>query len=320
MLGVSERFACRVTGQHRATQRHQSATTTPADPDAVLRAWLRDYAKDHPRRGFRPAYHDARGEGWNINHKKIQRLWREEGLRVPQQRRRKRRGTSTTTDTPTADAPDRVWAADFQFDATTDGRPIKLVSIVDEHTRECLGGMVERSITGEDLIAELDRLAAQRGTHPAVLRCDNGPELACAAMTDWAGGQVGLHFIPPGEPWRNGYVESFNSRIRDECLNINSFWSLAQARVVIGDWKHDYNHHRAAIPPWATNRQRATLLAVATDERLSQVVHRFTRSRSSGDVLWRRSIDRLSMNCVSRTGESHQRNIEPYGGWFHGLR
>jgi putative transposase len=138
----------------------------------------------------------------------------------------------------------RVWAVDFQFDVTTDGRPIKIASIVDEHTRECLGGMVERSITGERLIDELDRLSAQRGTHPAVLRCDNGPELACSAMADWSAGQVGLHFIPPGEPWRNGYIESFNSRIRDECLNINSFWSLAQARVVIGDWKHDYNHYR----------------------------------------------------------------------------
>jgi transposase InsO family protein len=143
-----------------------------------------------------------------------------------------------------ADAPDRVWAVDFQFDVTTDGRPIKIVSIIDEHTRECLGGMVERCITGEHLIDELDRVAAQRGTYPAVLRCDNGPELACSAMADWASGRVGLHFIPPGEPWRNGYVESFNSRIRDECLNINSFWSLAQARVVISDWKHDYNHHR----------------------------------------------------------------------------
>jgi len=244
MLGVSERFACRVSGQHRAAQRHKPASTTPEDPDAALRAWLRDYAKDHPRGGFRPAYHDARAEGWIVNHTKIQRLWREEGLRVPQRRRRKRHGTSTAPPTVTADAPNRVWAVDFQFDVTTDGRPIKIVSIVDEHTRECLGGMVERSITGEHLIAELDRLAAERGTFPAVLRCDNGPELACAAMADWAAGQVGLHFIPPGEPWRNGYVESFNSRIRDECLNINSFWSLAQARIVINDWKHDYNHHR----------------------------------------------------------------------------
>ena len=92
------------------------------------------------------------------------------------------------------------------------------------------------------MAAELDRIAAHRGTHPQVLCWDNGPELACSAMADWATGHVGLHFIPPGEPWRNGYVESFNSRIRDECLNINSFWSLAQARIIISDWKHDYNH------------------------------------------------------------------------------
>lgn len=102
----------------------------------------------------------------------------------------------------TADAPDRVWAVDFQFDVTTDGRPIKIVSIVDEHTRECLGGLVERSITGEHLIAELRHVAVERGSLPLVLRCDNGPELelACAAMAEWAHGHVGLHFIPPGEP------------------------------------------------------------------------------------------------------------------------
>jgi transposase InsO family protein len=242
-MGVSERFACAVTGQNRTTQRRQPAATTPADPDAAMRTWLRTYAKSHPRWGFRRAYHDARGEGWIVNHKKIQRLWREEGLRVPQRRRRKRLGASTIPGPPTADAPNRVWAVDFQFDATTDGRPIKIVSILDEHTRECLGGLVERSITGENLIAELDWLGAERG-YPAVLRCDNGPELACAAMGDWAGDRVGLSFIPPGEPWRNGYVESFNSRVRDECLNINAFWSLTQARVVISDWKHEYNHHR----------------------------------------------------------------------------
>jgi putative transposase len=242
-MSVSERFACRVTGQNRTTQRRPPTPTTPADPDAALRDWLQAWAKDHPRRGFRNAYHDARDEGWHVNHKKIQRLWREEGLRVPQKRRRKRLGTSTTPNPPKADAPNRVWAVDFQFDATTDGRPVKIVSIVDEHTRECLGGLVERSITGEDLLDELDRIAAGR-SYPAVLRCDNGPELACQAMADWAGGRVGLSFIPPGEPWRNGYVESFNSRIRDECLNINIFWSLAQARVVISDWKEDYNHRR----------------------------------------------------------------------------
>ena len=243
VMKVSERFACRVAGQHRSTQRHRPVSQTVADPDAALREWLRDWAKGHPRWGFRRAYHFARAEGWNVNHKKVQRLWREEGLRIPQRRRRKRVGTSTTSNAPRADAPNRVWAVDFQFDATTGGRPIKIVSIIDEHTRECLGGLVERSITADDLIGELDRLAAQRG-HPVVMRCDNGPELACAAMSDWAAGRVGLSFIPPGEPWRNGYVESFNSRVRDECLNINVFWSLAQARVVISDWKREYNWER----------------------------------------------------------------------------
>ncbi|MGY1962584.1 IS3 family transposase [Nocardia gipuzkoensis] len=242
LFGMSERAACRVTGQHRSTQRRPPADQRGTDPDSGLREWLRQWAKTHPRQGFRRAYHSARAEGWAVNHKKIQRLWRTEGLRVPVRRRRKRLGSSTVTDV-TADAPNRVWATDFQFDATDDGRPVKIVSIVDEHTRECLGGLVERSITADRLIDELDRIAAERG-YPAVLRCDNGPELACSAMADWAGERVGLAFIPPGQPWRNGYIESFNGRLRDECLNINSFWSLTQARVVITDWKTDYNQRR----------------------------------------------------------------------------
>ena len=136
-----------------------------------------------------------------------------------------------------------MWAVDFQFDVTTDERPVKIVSIIDEHTRECLGGMVERSITGEDLIAELDRLAAQRGAFPAVLWCDNGPELACSAMADWAAGQVGLHFVPGS---RGAAATSSRSTPASptNASTSNSFWSLAQARVVISDWKRDYNHHR----------------------------------------------------------------------------
>ncbi len=106
-----------------------------------------------------------------------------------------------------------MWAVDVQFDSTTVGRPAKIVSIVDEHIRECLGGLVERSITADRLIDELDRLAAVRG-YPAVLRCGNGPKLACATMADWAGERVGLACIPPGQPWRNGYIESFNGRLR----------------------------------------------------------------------------------------------------------
>lgn len=258
---------------------------TQADPDAALRSWLRDWARAHPRRGFRNAYADARGEGCNVNHKKIQRLWREEGLRVPQRRRRKRLGTSTAPDRPTADAPNLVWAVDFQFDATTDGRPIKLVSVIDEHTRECLTNLVGRSVTADVLVDELDHLAMQRG-YPAVLRCDNGPELACEAMAEWAGERVGLSFIPPGEPWRNGYVESFNSRVRDECLNINIFWSLAQARVAITDWKDDYNHRRRHS---SLGYQAPAVYAAAC-------THRGTTFTPNGSVLgvrpraWRRSL------------------------------
>jgi putative transposase len=128
-------------------------------------------------------------------------------------------------------------------DATTNGRPIKIASIVDEHTQECLGGLVARSITGDVLIDELDRIAISRG-YPQVLRSDSGPELACAAMADWVAERVGLAFIPPGQQRRNVYIESFNGRLRDECLNINAFWSLTHAKVVITDWKDEYNHHR----------------------------------------------------------------------------
>jgi putative transposase len=129
VMQVSERFACRVTGQHRTTQRHRRASETLADRDAALRAWLRQWAKQHPRWGFRRAYHAARAEGWVVNHKRLQRLWREEGLRVPQRRRRKRVGASTAAEIEVAAAPNRVWAVDFQFDAgninttTTDPTP-----------------------------------------------------------------------------------------------------------------------------------------------------------------------------------------------------
>ncbi len=241
-MRLSERMACLVVGQHRSTQRHVPQSESVDDADADLREWLRDYAKKHPRWGWKRAYHDSRAEGWGVNHKKIQRLWREEGLRVPVRRRRKRVGT-TTAPIDRATGPNQVWAADFQFDATTDGKAVKVVSIVDEHTRESLGGLVERSITSDALTAELDRIVATRG-RPIVLRSDNGPEFACHTMADWAGQASGLWFIPPGQPWRNPFIESFNVRLRDECLNINEFWSLTQARMTITDWKHQYNHHR----------------------------------------------------------------------------
>ena len=136
-----------------------------------------------------------------------------------------------------------VWAVDIQFDVDERGKAIKNCSIVDEHTRVCLGGLVERSITAERFTSHLDELVAKHGA-PLVLRSDNGPEFISQAVSDWAGTRTGLSYIPPGQPWRNGYVESFNSRLRDECLNINSFYSLLHARVLISDWKHEHNHER----------------------------------------------------------------------------
>jgi putative transposase len=116
-----------------------------------------------------------------------------------------------------------VWAIDFQFDSTTDDRPVEILSVVDEHTPECLGGLVERSITGEVLATELNRITATRGGGLAVLRLDNGPEMIAAALAEWAGTRTGMLFIPPGEPWHNPFIESFNGHLRDECLNIHLF-------------------------------------------------------------------------------------------------
>lgn len=261
---MSEQMACRLGGLSRSAYRRPLKGDTTADPDRALRERLRAWAKTYPRYGHRRAYHDARAEGWVANRKKIQRLWRDEGLRVPQRRRRKRVGSSTV-DQPTADAPNVVWAVDFQFDADEQGRPIKICSIVDEHTRECIGGLVERSITADRLTTHLEELVAVRGA-PAVLRSDNGPEFISEAMADWVGTRTGLSYIPPGSPWHNGYVESFNSRLRDECLNINSFHSLLHAQVMIGDWT-------------STTITAALLARLPTPSRVRSAMHPSNRNR-----------------------------------------
>ena len=235
---VSERLACRLVGLSRSAFRRPLQADTPDDPDLALRAWLRDYARQHPRWGYRRAYVDARNDGWQVNHKKIQRLWVEEGLRVVVKRRRKRVGVSTVPAVVAKSAGD-VWSIDFQFDSTITGKPVKILSIVDEHTRECLGGIVDYSITGLDLAEQLDVLAIERGI-PGALRMDNGPELISNAVAAWAS-ETERVFIPPGQPWRNGFIESFNGKLRDECLSINQFYSLGHAKGIIGLWKEEYN-------------------------------------------------------------------------------
>jgi putative transposase len=243
-FGVSERRACRISGQHRSTQR--LAPRRPSDEEQALRAFLRHFARQRPRWGWRRAAKQARREGRVVNDKRIQRLWREEGLRVPTRPRKKPlRGISAGVGAFSPIAPDAIWALDFQYDTTADGRTIKLLNIVDEFTRQALAVVVERSIDADRVVATLERLVVERGTAPAYLRFDHGPEFIAHAVADWCRFTgAGSMFIDPGSPWQNAWVESFNSRMRDELLNLWRFDSLLEAKVLIEDWRIDYNSRR----------------------------------------------------------------------------
>lgn len=241
-FGVSERRACRVVGQHRSTQRR--CPRPEPEADVKLRRRLRRFAREHPRLGWRKAHPVVRREGWAVNHKKLRRLWREEGLVRPAPAKRKVRRPGTGGQLFRAEYPNHVWAIDFQYDETSDQRRLKLANTIDEHTREALDIHVGRSITSDDLVERLDRLAAQRGA-PGHIRMDNGPELVAWALRDWCRLRgTGTVYIEPGSPWETPWIESFNGRLRDECLNINEFGSLTEARVIIEDWRNEYNTWR----------------------------------------------------------------------------
>ena len=241
VLGISQRLACQIVGQHRSTQRHQ-----PGEPDRdrSLREQLRQLSRQHPRWGYRRAHAQLRQQGWWVNRKAIQRLWREEGLRVPARRRKRQRlGTSTwPADRLAAEHPDHVWALDYQFDQTEDGRRLKLLNVVDEHTREALAIVVERRIDADATVGVLDQLMANRGRPPRFIRCDNGPELTANALRDWCRfNQAGTSYIEPGSPWQNPYAESFGGRLRDELLAVEAFNTLLEAQVLVQDWRIEYN-------------------------------------------------------------------------------
>jgi putative transposase len=241
-FGVSERRACRVVGQHRSTQR---LVPPAASDDAELRAFLRAFSRQRPRWGWRRAAAAARRAGWRVNNKRVQRLWRAEGLKVPyRQRKRPLRGVGTPVGAMCPIAPNALWALDFQFDTTADDRTLKLLNVIDEFTRECPAIIVERSIDADRVVATLDRLSLERGA-PRFVRFDNGPEFIAAAVADWCRfNNVGTVFIDPGSPWQNAWIESFNGRLRDELLNAWRFDSLLEAQVLIEDWRIDYNNNR----------------------------------------------------------------------------
>jgi putative transposase len=240
---ASERRACRVLSQPRSSQRRKSK---PRDDEAMLTRRMRELVRERPRFGYRRIAALLRREGWRANPKRIWRLWRQEGLKVPR-KKRKRRSLGVSANAchcRRAEHKDHVWTWDFIFDRTTSGSALKWLSIVDEFTRECLTLKVARGITSEDVIDALAELFAMRGV-PQHVRSDNGPEFIAHAIQQWFA-QVGVEtlYIAPGSPWENGYAESFHSRLRDEFLALEEFENVAAARKLTTAWQDDYNHHR----------------------------------------------------------------------------
>jgi transposase InsO family protein len=202
--------------------------------------------KQHPRYGYRRIWVLLRAEGFKINRKRVYRLWRREGLTVPVKRHKKRRlGTSENGIVHhRATHQDHVWAWDFVHDRTEDGRALKFLCIVDEFTRECLALEVRRSFKSNDVIDVLKELILIRGT-PEHIRSDNGPEFIAHAIAAWLGiAKVSTLYIEPGNPWENGYIESFNGRVRDELLESELFTCLAEAKMLSTQWRLEYNHRR----------------------------------------------------------------------------
>jgi transposase InsO family protein len=256
---LSERKSCALLAQPRSTQRYR---VQRKDDEAALVKRMFELARQRPRFGYRRIAALLRAENWRVNVKRIYRLWRREGLKVPR-KVRKRRASGTSANACAvrrAERPDHVWTWDFIFDRTPSGTTLKWLSIVDEFTRECLALKVARSITSEDVIDTLAELFAMRAV-PAHIRSDNGPEFIAQAIERWLEQTaVTALYIAPGAPWENGYAESFHSRLRDEFLRINEFADLREARAMSNAWKEDYNQQR---PHSALDYQTPTGFAAA---------------------------------------------------------
>ena len=240
-LGVSERRACRVLGQPRASQRYSGQ-----HEEGRLRKRIVELASEYGRYGYRRITALLRDEGWAVNHKRVERIWRQEGLKVPA--KQPKRGRLWLNDGSCIRLrpayPNHVWSYDFMQDRTHDGAPLRILNIIDEYTRESLVARVERRLSHWEVLEELTWLFCARGL-PAFIRSDNGPEFTAERVRDWlARLNVGPLFIEKGSPWENGYIESFNGKMRDELLNGEIFYSLKEAQVLVEDWRCHYNTRR----------------------------------------------------------------------------
>jgi len=235
-------------------------------------------AREYGRYGYRQITGMLNLEGWHVNHKRIERLWRQEGLKVPKKQPKKGRlwlndGSCVRR---RAEYPNHVWAYDFVHERTHDGRALKILTLVDEYTRECLTLDVRRSFKSEDVLARLAELFILRGT-PAYIRSDNGPEFIARDLREWLL-RVGVNtlFIEPGSPWENGYIESFNGKLRNEILNGEIFYTLTEARIIIERWRDHYNRKRPHSslgykPPTPETQEHSSNFIKAGLEAVSQV-------------------------------------------------
>ncbi len=234
----AERRACRVVGLARGTVRYRARRC-----DEPLRRRLRALAGERRRFGYRRLAILLRREGIRVNLKKVYRVYREEGLAVRRRKGRKR-ALGMRQPLPRPERVNQVWSLDFVHDQLADGRRFRVLGVVDQFSRECLALVADTSLPGLRVARELDRLLQSRGK-PACIVSDNGTELTSRAVLQWAQAQsIHWHYIRPGKPTENGYTESLNGKIRDECLNEHWFLSLAEARQIIALWKEDYNHVR----------------------------------------------------------------------------
>ena len=238
---MSERRVCRVLGQHRSTQRR---TPSGRDDEERLTADIVELARQYGRYGYRKIAELLRSTaGWVVNDKRVERIWRREGLKVPA--KQPKRGRLWLNDGSCirlrAERPNHVWSYDFVEDRTHEGRKYRMLNIVDEFTHECLAIRIARKLKSADVIDVLSDLFILRGV-PGHVRSDNGPEFVAKAVQEWIA-TVGAKtaYIAPGSPWENGFIESFNARLRDELLDGELFYSLKEARIVIESWRRHYN-------------------------------------------------------------------------------
>jgi putative transposase len=242
-MDVSERRACKTISQPRMTQHYKPKRY---EKDKLLRQEILKLAVKYPSYGYRLITKKLRQSGWQINYKRVQRIWRIEGLQVPYRHKfKKAKGNSSNCcSVKRAEFINHVWTYDFISDQIADGRPLKLLTLLDEFTRESLAIEVSRSIRSKDVIEVLGYLFMVRGI-PGCIRSDNGPEFISDAIKRWfIESSVETLYIEPGCPWQNGYIESFHSRFRTELLNRELFHSVSEAKVLVEAWRLEYNNHR----------------------------------------------------------------------------